>query len=720
MMPDNSEVEIDLTVLISLLFARKLAILIIITISTLLGVAFAVLSTPIYSADALVQLEEKSGGGLAVSADLADMLGSAAPQSVAEIEILRSRMILTEVVNDLHLDWYAEPRRLPLIGNFLTRVTLPDPGLPMLGHFAWQEEGITLAALKVPPAYLGKPLTLTAKGGGAFIVEFGGFVLNGQVGEVLQTDNFTLLVQTLNGAAGRQFILQQDHISDVLKDLRDVLYIGEKGKKSSILRLAVKDENANRAARILDQILKVYVRQNLFRNAAEADSSLSFIEQQIPVAQATVRQAEGKLNAYKLSQDSVDLSFETLSMLEQTVEIETQLNALSLQEQELQKRFTQNHPAYKTLLEKRAQLQDRLSEIREKTGALPETQLEMLRLSLDLEVAQETYLQLVSRAQELQVIKAGTLANIRVIDQAMADPEAVLPNKKILVVLSFVMGVVLSLGYVVARTFVSRGIETTVEIEGLGLPVYATIPKVGNGKYAGEKRHGALSILAKSDPANLAVEALRSLRTSLHFGMLEAANSVLMITSSRPGEGKSFLSVNLATVVAQAGQNVCLVDADIRRGYLRRFFGVEKTAPGLTDVLAGDALIEDVIVQDEDSGLYFVPAGRYPPNPSELLMHQNFADVMHYLDARFDITILDTPPLLAVTDPAIIGKYAGMALLAAKHHLTNIAEVKASLKTAKTSGLKIAGAVLNVYDAKKAKGVHGAASYHYEYKPREA
>lgn len=719
-MSENSETEIDLTALLSLLFARKLAILLITTLSTLFGVAFAVLSTPIYSADALVQLEEKSGGGLAVSADLADMLGGAAPQSVAEIEILRSRMILAEVVNDLHLDWHAEPRRLPLIGNFLTRVTLPDPGWSLLGRFAWQKERITLAALKVPPAYLGKPLTLTAKGGGAFTVELEGLVLNGRVGEVLQTDGFTLLVQTLNGAAGRQFILQQDHMADVLKDLRDVLYIGEKGKKSSILRLAVKDENANRAARILDQILKVYVRQNLFRNAAEADSSLSFIEQQIPVAQATVRQAEGKLNAYKLSQDSVDLSFETLSMLEQTVEIETQLNALSLQEQELQKRFTQNHPAYKTLLEKRAQLQDRLSEIRGKTGALPETQLEMLRLSLDLEVAQETYLQLVSRAQELQVIKAGTLANIRVIDQAMADPEAITPNKKLLVVLSFIMGLVVSLGYIVARAFVSRGIETTAEIEGLGLPVYATIPKVGNGQYGGSNRHGPLNILAKSEPTNLAVEALRSLRTSLHFGMLEATNSVLMITSSRPGEGKSFLSVNLATVVAQAGQNVCLVDTDIRRGYLRRFFGVEKTALGLTDVLAGDASIEDVIMQDTDSGLYFIPAGRYPPNPSELLMHQNFADVIRYLDDRFDITILDTPPLLAVTDPAIIGKYAGMVLLAAKHHLTNIAEVKASLKTAETSGLKIAGAVLNVYDSKKAKGAYGAASYHYEYKPRDA
>ena len=253
----------------------------------------------------------------------------------------------------------------------------------------------------------------------------------------------------------------------------------------------------------------------------------------------------------------------------------------------------------------------------------------------------------------------------------------------------------------------------------MGIPVYASISKVGSGDYNGNKKKGALKVLAKEAPTDLAVEALRSLRTSLHFGMLEAQRSILMVTSSRPGEGKSFLCVNLATVMARAGQNVCLVDVDIRRGYLRRFFGVEKGTQGLTDVLAGDALIGDMIQQAADSGLYFIPAGKYPPNPSELLMHKNFSEVLDYLDERFDMTILDTPPLLAVTDPMIVGKYVGITLLVAKHLVTNLAELKASMKTAETNGLKITGAVLNFYDATKSKGVYGAASYQYEYKSRK-
>ena len=715
--------EIDLGALFSLFYKRKFTILSITFLVTLLGVAFAYISTPIYQADALVQLEEKSSGGLALSADLADMLGGGAPLSVAEVEILRSRMILGDVVETLNLNWSANPRRLPVIGNFLKRYSLPDPGWRVLGPFAWHNEAIELGWLNVPENLLGKAVVLTTLGNDSYIVDLGlAGPLNGQVGELLQNDaaGFALLVNVLEGAAGRQFILQQDHFADVLEDFRNNLSISEKGRKSSILQLVMKAEDPEKAVMILDQILRVYVLQNQSRNAAEAESSLVFIQQQLPEAQAQVRGAEDKLNAYKLSQDSVDLSFETLSMLQQSVEIEALLNELALQEQELQKRFTQSHPAYRTLLDNRAQLDIRLAEIGKKTEALPETQLEMLRLTLDLEIAQEIYVQLVSRAQELNVIKAGTLASIRVIDTALADPDPITPNMKLIVLLAAVLGLMLSLAFVLIRSFMARGVQSAEDIEKLGIPVYASINKTGRSYDGGKKKGGRLKILAQEEPTNLTVEALRSLRTSLHFGMLDAKSSLLLVTSATPKEGKSFVSVNLATVMATAGQNICLVDVDIRRGYLRRFFGVEKSAPGLTDVLAGNALVEDVIQQDKDSGLYFIPTGKYPPNPSEILMHKRFGEIVGYLDKRFDLTILDCPPLLAVTDPVIVGKYAGMILLVVRHLAVSLDEIKAAQKVLETNNLKITGAVLNCYDAKKSGAAYSAASYQYDYKSRVA
>jgi len=282
------------------------------------------------------------------------------------------------------------------------------------------------------------------------------------------------------------------------------------------------------------------------------------------------------------------------------------------------------------------------------------------------------------------------------------------------------VGFVLALALVLLRAYTRKGIDGQAQIEALGMPVYGTVQKVGNGDFGiAASKKNLRPVLAKSDPTNLSVEALRSLRTSLHFGMLDSNSSLLLITSSRPGEGKSFLAVNLATVMAQAGQNICLVDADIRRGYLRRYFGIEKSAPGLTDVLAGDAKIEDVIHVDKDTGLHFIPAGKYPPNPSELFMHKHFAEVCAYLDDRFELTLMDAPPILAVTDPVIIGKYTGMILLVVRHLFTQIGEVNASLRTLENNGLKASGTVLNAYAPKASNKGVGDYSYQYAYQSRD-
>lgn len=721
-MPDHNDSEIDLLEVFGLFYRRKFSILAITLAGLLVGVAIALLGTPIYKADSLIQLEEKSSGGLALSADLTGLF-SDSPQSVSEIEILRSRMILGNVVEALNLDLSAEPKRLPLIGNFLARTPLPNPDISYISSYAWNGEAIRIAMLDVPDALLGAPILLTYLGDNTYEIRLPNTApLRGVIGRRLRAPalGFAVLVDSITGDAGKQYILQKDSFADTLKALRTNLSITERGKKSSILQLTMLDDDPARAAAILGKIGEVYLLQNVVRNAAEAESSLAFIQNQLPDAEANMRTAENAVNAYKLSQDTVDLSFETRAMLEQSVQIEAQLNQMALDEQELQKRYTRAHPVYQTFLNNRAQLEQRLKDIRAQTVNLPETQLEMLRLTQNLEVTRQIYLQLLNRAQELSVIKAGTIGNIRIIDSPMAFSTPVKPAKAVIVAIATILGLVFALGLTLLRSLINRGVVGQEQIETLGLSVYASVQKVGNGEYGGaDRRNKSRPILAKTEPTNMAIEALRSLRTSLHFGMLDAKSSIMLMTSSRPGEGKSFVSVNLATVMAQAGQNICLVDADIRRGYLRRYFNIGKAAPGLTDVLAGDAKIEDVIHTDADTGLHFIPAGHYPPNPSELLMHQNFADFCAYLDTRFDLTLMDAPPVLAVTDPMIIGKYAGMTMLVVRHLFTHINEIAASLKTLENNGLKASGAVLNAYSPKDAKQGAGDYSYQYAYKSRD-
>ncbi len=716
-----AEDEVDLLQLLSTLYEGRFRILLITLAAIFLGVFYALIQKPVYQADALLQLEEKSGGGLAISADMAALFGQE-PQIPAEIEILKSRSILTTVIENLALNISAAPKRLPVIGDFLRRYKLPDPGFEFLRPYAWHEEQIHVARLIVPRSLEGEELILTALGEGRLRLDLGGGrALEGEVGTLLvdEAAGIEILVDRLIGAPGRTFILQARPMVRNLEELRARFSVSEQGRNSSILRLVLKGPDADEAVRILDEISRVYLLQNIARSAAEAEASLKFIREQLPDAEASVKAAEEALNSFKEEQSSVDLTFEMRTLLEEAVQLEAQLNALTLEEYELQKRYTEQHPAYKTLLEKRSRLEERLADIRSQTSDLPQTQQDILRLAQDLEVAQQIYVQLLNRAQELSVLKAGTIGNVRIIDTAFTNGRAVAPRKSIIVVMAALLGIMAGAGLVLLRAFFSQGIRSPEEIENLGVPVYATIPldEAALQNKSGHRKK-SLPILARTDPTNLAVEALRSLRTSLHFGLIDSDTNVIQVTSSKPGEGKSFVSVNLAAVSAQSGQSVVLVDTDLRRGYLHKYFNLGRGQKGLSDILAGEASIEDVLIEDAETGLAFLPVGSYPPNPAELLMHPNFEKLLRELDKRFDLTILDTPPLLAVTDPVIIARFAAMILLVVRFQEVGTRELTAGIKTLERIGKKPTGSVLNGYDA-KTSSYYSSYVYQYSYKTRD-
>ena len=336
-----------------------------------------------------------------------------------------------------------------------------------------------------------------------------------------------------------------------------------------------------------------------------------------------------------------------------------------------------------------------------------------MRLSQDMEVADEIYLQLVNRAQELNVVKAGTIGNVRVIDRAFGSPIPVAPGKSRIVGLALVLGLMSGVGLVLVNNALASGVRSSEELEKLGLSVYATVPLAKQA--ARDSKRRPRDILALKAPEDMAVEALRSLRTGLHFGMLDAENALVMITSPRTGDGKSFLAINLAVVLAQSGAKTCLVDLDLRRGYLNRYFGLERKDTGVVDFLAGDADFAAIVRPSPVSNLSYVITGAYPPNPSELLMHPRFSDLVQKLDAEFDIVILDTPPVHAVTDSAIVGRHVGAVLLATRFDHTKVDEIDKAVRALETAGIKPTGAVLNGYDIRKARR-SGAGSYAGEYR----
>ncbi|SFS05225.1 polysaccharide biosynthesis tyrosine autokinase [Yoonia litorea] len=711
----SNDDEIDLLDLLSRLWAGKFTIFVFIVLAGLAGI-FYILNTPrTYQADGLLQLEEKSSQ-LALPSSLADLSGDS-PRAVTEIEIIKSRLVLGRAVSRLNLAWIAEPVEAPIVGHLLATQSFSLPDWAFLSPFARQGDEIELQLLDVPAAWLGEDILLEAAGTGAFDVWLpDGRTVPGQVGDLLidPETGFSLRVGVLVGQTGRQYRLVQLPETEAIQRVRERLTVAEQGRNSGILRLEYRSQSPELARRTLDAIAQAYLAQNAERSAAEAESSLAFIEGQIPDARQAVQEAEAALNAYRQEQQAINLGAEGEALLTQIRAVETELLELDALEEELAERYTPNHPEYQRLLGARGRAEARLAELEEEVRTLPATQREVINLTQDVELAQEVFIQLRNRAQELEVLRASTIGNVRVIDSARTAIRPVAPRTMVVLALSLILGTVLGMTWVLLRSYLRKTVDGAEDLEALGLPVFATLNK---HPAAARSKNSArsLPLVAIETPDSLFVEGLRSLRTSLHFAMLDAKNKSLVLTSTAPGSGKSLISANLAAVAAEAGQRVCLMDADMRRGQQRKYFDIPRDNPGLAQVLAGETSFEDAVLQSKVDRLSVLPAGPFPPNPAELLMRPDLAALLARLDQEFDLTIIDAPPVLAVTDPVVLGRAAGAVIAVTRFAQTHPGEVQAMLKVLGTSGVKVSGAILNDFDPKKAKSRGG---YGYAYNTR--
>jgi len=723
--PSGTSDEIDLLALLGALIDRKGVIIACTLFFAVVGIAYAVLTTPIYSANALIQVEEKSAG---VGSLLGDSeLFTSTSAAVTEIELLKSRQVIGQAVDNLKLTIVAEPKLFPVIGSFMHRRFQPSAEEPIASPFlgfdsyAWGGERLDIFQLEVPDSYLNKPLTLTAGENGDFTLynEDGDALVSGKVGDAVDQDGFKIQVAQLVARPDTDFDVVKRRRLNTILQLQNEIAASEKGKDSGILNVSLEHSNPAFAMGVLDEVSRLYVRQNVERKSAEAQQSLEFLTDQLPKVRRDLEEAENALNAYQASAGSVDITIETQSILNQVVEIEAAISELALKREELQRRFTRDHPSYQALMSQLGQLESRRNRMLQDVGGLPETQQELLRLTRDVQVSTEIYTQMLNKSQELDVMRAGTVGNVRIIDDAVVNTSApVKPKKALIVVLATLLGAMLGVAIALLRHALNRGVENPELIEQIGLPVYASIPFSKDQEVLERKGKTMQSsnLLAATNPADLSIEALRSLRTSLHFAMMEAKNNVLMISGPSPAVGKSFVSANLAAIIAQSGQKVVLIDGDMRKGYLHKL--VEGPAePGLSGVLANTHTLSDVIHKSSVPGLHFIGRGQIPPNPSELLMHANFQNLLNQLSQMYDMVIIDTPPVLAVTDAALVGRLAGTSLIVTRFGLNPIKEIELTLQRFRHNGIEVKGAIFNAVEKRaSAYGYGNYAYYQYEYK----
>ncbi|MFH4739239.1 polysaccharide biosynthesis tyrosine autokinase [Vibrio diabolicus] len=705
--------EIDLGKLFGIILDAKWLILCTVVLFSILGVGVAILSTPIYKADALIQIESKSSGG--ISAMVGDMgeLFSAESSATTEIEIIKSRMILGGTVDKFNLTTVVSPNYMPIIGKGLARLQ-------------GEQISLSVSRFNTPSYAVGIPLTLevidSEKQTFRLIEDDNNVILEGKVGELIEKNGYQFLATEMIAQEGASFTVSKISKLDAINALQQNLSISERGKQTGIISLSFSGEDRAKIQAILNDISQNYFLQNVQRNSAEAEQSLEFLKGHLPDIKTKLTASEDVLNRFRQENESIDLGLEAQSTLKVMVELEAQLNELTFKESEISQRFTQDHPAYKSLLDKRETLLKEKERLNKQVQKLPKTQREVLRMTRDVEVNQQIYIQLLNKVQELNIIKAGTVGNVRILDNAQSFSKPIKPKKALIVVLATLLGGMAGVAFVLIRAAFHRGVETPDQIEQIGMPVYASVPKsiqqleFANKLKRNKGSNDELVLLAEANPADLSIEALRSLRTSLHFAMMEAKNNVLMISGPAPSIGKTFVSTNFAAVAAKTGQKVLLIDADMRKGYLQQCFGL-RWDNGLSDYLSGKTSHSNIIKSTSIDNLDVVTRGQVPPNPSELLMHPRFKSFVDQMSAQYDLVIIDTPPVLAVTDPSIVGAIAGTTLMVARFDQTTLKEIEVAQGRFEQSGVEVKGVILNAVEKKASNSYgYGYGYYNYAYK----
>ncbi|MBT9099531.1 polysaccharide biosynthesis tyrosine autokinase [Methylovulum psychrotolerans] len=711
---DQDDDDIDLGGLIATILDGKYIIAFVSLFFLLAGVAKALLDTPIYKADGMLQIEEKANTLNALES-VTPLLESKMP-ALTEIEIIKSRKVLGQAVKNLNLEIIAKPTYFPIIGeafarHFQKQAVDNQVAVPLFGkdQYAWGGEMIRVDTFSIPETWIGKEFTLQAGIQGHFtLLDNGQALLNGEVGKPIikplsgGQGTLSLFVPLLKARPNTLFTVMRRSLLSGINELTDSFSVVEKGKNTGILSFTMESASPILAVQTLNEVANIYVKQNVEQKSKEAQSTLEFLDKQLPVLKDQLEASTNALNEFRINKGSIDLDIETQSVLEGVVEIKTQITLLQQKRDELRGRFTESHPTIIAIDKQITRLQAQMNVNDRKIEALPEIQQVILRLSRDVKVSTELYTTLLNSAQTLRVAKAGTVGNARVIDEAILPTSPIKPKKPLIIGISLILGLIVGVAIVFVRKALHQGIEDPDQIEKhLNIPVYATISHSNRQvrlseklKKSGKNTSNEVCILALENKEDLAIESLRSLRTTLHFAFLEAQNNIIMITGPSPGVGKSFVCINLATVLADAGKKILLIDGDLRNGFINKSLGVSREN-GLSELITQTTALDKAIRIITAANIDFISTGAIPPNPSELLLHERFGTLLEALSKNYDHIIIDSPPVLAVTDACIIGRMASATLMVVKAGQHPMRELEQSAKRLIQAGVHIKGVVFN-------------------------
>lgn len=727
---NEAQDELDLISILHQLLAKKWFILSSACFFAAIAFLYAQIARNEYTASSVVQIEKRASNIALPSELIGELLTGADQESELQTEfhVIKSRLTLGEVVRALDLNVTVTPVGPPFIQDFFYRYSYLLHDFDFLApvreripsRYANSHEVVELAEFENLSSFETLELLITAEDQGGYLVSYtdpitGVMTQNrGTVGVELAIEGLVrIFVEEIRARPGAQFQVTSVPVRFAATRLAKNLNISERGGRSGtgIVDFSVTAYDPEASISIVNAVVREYQRQSLNRRSAEVDQSIGFIEEQLPIADANLQSALQAFNSYIDSSGAyASLSATTQDVLARIVDLETKLEEIGFQKSQLATQVTESHPDFQRLVAQEQEFEQRLLSLRGELDSVPETEQQLAQLTKNVQAARELKEQLLLRLDQLRIVKASAVGTIRVLETA---EDAILsgPNRIKPIVIAIALGVVCASCVVLFRNALKAGIEDEREIEQLGLSVFATIPVIeGLRKSDASDRNYTLAI---TQPDNLAIESLRALRTGLHFSLAAHSAKAIAITSPAPNEGKSFISLNLAIIAAQAGSKVLLIDTDLRRGELHKPFGLSRKTRGLSKFLAEGGEVKDYIHHSDRLGLDFIPTGGYPPNPSELLSTKNFKALIANVEKEYDLIIFDCAPILAVTDPAIVAGSGIPSFLVVSHLRTSIEEIEASAKSLQNVNASFSGVILNSYDQNSSR--YGAYSTKYGY-----
>lgn len=722
---DNDQIHI--AEYLDILIDNRWLIAAVVFLAMLVGAAYAIFSRPVYEANLAVQVEDSGNSAGSFLGDAASSLLSVKTPASGEIEILRSRAILSQAVENTKLYIDADPRYVPIIGNWLARraTELSNPGFLGFAGYVTGTEKIIVPQFDVPTEMEGSEFRLTLEEAGKYSLEHASMEkpLTGRVGTALSVNlpngRLNLLVSQAEGKSGAQFNLRRASKQLTLLALQRDLRVIEKGKQSGVLDVSMQSSDAEEMTLLLNEIGRIYVRQNIERKAAEAEKTLGFLDTALPQFKSQLEKSEDLYNKYRNQNGTISLDDEAKNALTQTVDLQSKLLEAEQKRRELSARFTDKHPSIQTLDAQISAWKAEIAGVDARIRKMPMLQQNTVQMQRDIKVNTDLYVSLLNSSLQMRLAKEGKVGNVRLLDEAFIPERPVKPQKSLVVALSMLFGLVAGAGIAVVRSSFFGGIRNPNEIEAhTGLNVYSTIPISATQRVIDkniENKVEGVHVLALSHSEDPAIESLRSLRTALQFAMLEAANNRLLISGATPGVGKTFVSVNFSAVAAISGKRVLLIDADLRKGRVNQFFSISRSL-GLSELIAGTISLKQAIRSQLLPNLDVITTGVLPPNPAELLMSESFAQILDAVSAQYDFVIVDTAPVLVAADTASVAPLAGTLLLVARADKTHLGELNESVRRLAHTGCAANGVILNAMDiTRRHTGSHGYKYGAYRY-----